>query len=186
MNVTNRTRGILIGLLWLGRILTVLVFLFWGAFFVEHLIAWFAHPLSHPPPFHVWVGQALLDGGPHRLHRKSSGVGLQFFEDFGNGHAQGISTRTTVPGRCFLATREPTGRMPCTSAANYRGFIQNFLIVDAPNSRVATLSVWETEADARAIYEDEGGLYQTAIAKLKPMLAGPPDSWMGPLTRVDK
>jgi quinol monooxygenase YgiN len=72
------------------------------------------------------------------------------------------------------------------TAANYRGFIQNFLIVDAPNSRLATLSVWETEADARAIYEDEGGLYQTAIAKLKPMLAGPPDSWMGPLTRVDK
>ena len=51
MNVTNRTRGILIGLLWLGRILTVLVFLFWGAFFVEHLIEWFAHPLSNPPPF---------------------------------------------------------------------------------------------------------------------------------------
>ena len=72
------------------------------------------------------------------------------------------------------------------TAANYRGFIQNFLIVDAPNSRLATLSVWETEADARSIYEDEGGLYQTAIAKLKPMLAGPPDSWMGSLTRVDK
>jgi quinol monooxygenase YgiN len=72
------------------------------------------------------------------------------------------------------------------TAADYRGFIQNFLIVDAPNSRLATLSVWETEADARAIYEDEGGLYQTAIAKLKPMLAAPPDSWMGPLTRVDK
>jgi hypothetical protein len=29
-------------------------------------------------------------------------------------------------------------------------------------------------------------LYQTGIAKLKPMLAGPPDAWMGPLTRVDK
>lgn len=72
------------------------------------------------------------------------------------------------------------------TAANYRGFIQNFLIVDAANSRLATLSVWETEADARAIYEDEGGLYQTAIEKLKPMLAGPPDAWMGPLTRVDK
>jgi quinol monooxygenase YgiN len=72
------------------------------------------------------------------------------------------------------------------TAANYRGFIQNFLVVDAPNSRLATLSVWETEADAKAIYEDEGGLYQTAIAKLKPLLAGPPDAWMGRLTRVDK
>jgi quinol monooxygenase YgiN len=72
------------------------------------------------------------------------------------------------------------------TAAQYRGFIQNFLIVDAPNSRLASLSVWETEADARAIYEDEGGLYQTAIAKLKPMLAAPPEAWMGSLTRVDK
>lgn len=49
----------LTALLWLGRILAVLVFLFWGAFFVEHLIEWFAHPVSNPPPFHVWIGQAL-------------------------------------------------------------------------------------------------------------------------------
>jgi len=72
------------------------------------------------------------------------------------------------------------------TAANYQGFIQNLLIVDAPNNRIASLSVWETETDAKAIYEEEGGLYQTAIAKLKPMLAGLPDAWMGPLTRVDK
>ncbi|MEJ2658854.1 MAG: hypothetical protein P8012_16980 [Desulfobacterales bacterium] len=72
------------------------------------------------------------------------------------------------------------------TAANYGGFVQNFLIVDAPNNRIASLSVWETETDAKAIYEDEGGLYQTAVAKLKPMLAAPPDAWMGPLTRVDK
>jgi quinol monooxygenase YgiN len=72
------------------------------------------------------------------------------------------------------------------TAANYQGFIQNFLLVDAPNNRIASLSVWETEADTKAIYEDEGGLYQTAIARLKPMLAGPADAWMGPLTRVDK
>ncbi|MGE0040427.1 MAG: putative quinol monooxygenase [Vicinamibacterales bacterium] len=72
------------------------------------------------------------------------------------------------------------------TAAHYRGFIQNFLLVDAPNDRIASLSVWETEADAKAIYGDEGGLYQTAVAKLQPMLAGPPDAWMGPVTRVDK
>ena len=72
------------------------------------------------------------------------------------------------------------------TAANYQGFIQNFLLVDAPNNRIASLSVWETEADAKAIYEDENGLYQTGIAMLKPMLAGPPDAWMGLLTRVDK
>ena len=72
------------------------------------------------------------------------------------------------------------------SAASYRGFIQNFLIVDAPHSRLTTLSVWATEADAKAIYEDVGGQYQTAVAKLKPWLAAPPDAWMGPLSRVDK
>jgi quinol monooxygenase YgiN len=72
------------------------------------------------------------------------------------------------------------------AAANYQGFIQNFLVVDAPNNRIASLSVWETETDAKAIYEDEGGLYQTGISKLKPILSGPPDAWMGPLTRVVK
>ena len=72
------------------------------------------------------------------------------------------------------------------TAANYQGFVQNFLIVDAPNSRIASLSVWESEIDAKAIYEEEGGLYQSGIAKLKPMLAEPPDAWMGPLTREGK
>ncbi len=72
------------------------------------------------------------------------------------------------------------------AALNYRGFIQAFLIVDAPNSRLTTLSVWESETDAKAIYEDEGGLYQTAVAKLKSKLAEPPDAWMGSITRIDK
>lgn len=61
-------------------------------------------------------------------------------------------------------------------AANYPGFIEIFLLVDAANNRIATLSVWQTEADAKAIYEDEGGLYQVALGKLKPFLAAPPDA----------
>ena len=72
------------------------------------------------------------------------------------------------------------------AAASYKGFVQNFLVVDASNSRLTTLSVWDTEADAKAIYQDAGGLYQTAVAKLQPFLAGPPDVWMGTLTRVDE
>ena len=98
----------------------------------------------------------------------------------------GMNVRVQIqPGKVEEAARLLREQiMP--AAANYRGFIQNFLIVDAPNRRLTTLSVWETEADAKAIYEDEGGLYQTGIAKLKPLLAGPPDAWMGPLTRVDK
>ena len=98
----------------------------------------------------------------------------------------GMNVRVQIhPGKVEKAARLLREEIMPT-AANYQGFIQNFLIVDAPNSRLSTLSVWETEADAKAIYEDEGGLYQTAIARLKPLLASPPDAWMGPLTRVDK
>ncbi len=98
----------------------------------------------------------------------------------------GMNVRVQVqPGKIEEAAKLLRDEIMPT-AANYQGFIQNFLVVDAPNNRLATLSVWESESDAKAIYEDEGGLYQTAVAKLKPMLAGPPDAWMGPLTRVDK
>ena len=98
----------------------------------------------------------------------------------------GMNVRIKIqPGKVEEAARLLREEVMPT-AANYQGFIQNFLIVDAPNNRVASLSVWETETDAKAIYEEEGGLYQTGIEKLKPMLLEPPDAWMGPLTRVDK
>ena len=98
----------------------------------------------------------------------------------------GMNVRVQIqPGKVDAAAKLLREEVMPT-AANYRGFIQNFLIVDAPNNRIASLSVWESEADAKAIYEEEGGLYQTAIAKLKPMLAAPPDAWMGTLTREDK
>ena len=99
---------------------------------------------------------------------------------------QGMNVRVQIqPGKVEEAAKLLREEVMPT-AANYKGFIQNFLIVDAPNDRLATLSVWESEADAKAIYEDEGGLYQIAVAKLKPMLAGTPEAWMGPLTRVDR
>jgi len=98
----------------------------------------------------------------------------------------GMNVRVRIrPGKIEEAA-ELLRKEVMPSAANHRGFIQNFLIVDAPNSRLASLSVWESEADAKAIYEDEGGLYRTAVAKLTPLLAAPPDAWMGPLTRVDR
>jgi len=98
----------------------------------------------------------------------------------------GMNVRVQIqPGKIEEAARLLREEiMP--AAANYRGFIQNFLLVDAPNNRLASLSVWETEADAKAIYEDKGGLYQTGIAKLQPMLAAAPDAWMGTLTRISK
>ncbi len=43
---------------WAGRILALGLFLFWGAFFVEHLQEWFMHPAKGFPP--VWVCLAQL------------------------------------------------------------------------------------------------------------------------------
>lgn len=40
---------------WLGRISAVLLFLFWGAFFVEHISEWFMHPEQGYPPARIWV-----------------------------------------------------------------------------------------------------------------------------------
>ncbi len=42
---------------WTGRILALSLFLFWGAFFVEHLQEWFLHPAKGFPPIWVWLGQ---------------------------------------------------------------------------------------------------------------------------------
>jgi hypothetical protein len=45
--------------IWASRGLVLLVFLLWGAFFVEHLREWFIAPLPKTPPPKVWFGQAL-------------------------------------------------------------------------------------------------------------------------------
>lgn len=43
-------------LYWSARVLAVLVFLFWGAFFLEHL-SWFLRPLAEWPPAKVLLLQ---------------------------------------------------------------------------------------------------------------------------------
>jgi hypothetical protein len=43
---------------WAGRVAALLVFLLWGAFFVEHLSEWFRGIGGHYPPPWVWVSQA--------------------------------------------------------------------------------------------------------------------------------
>jgi hypothetical protein len=49
MHVTALTsKKIATAVRWSARVLSVLLFLFWGAFFVEHL-AWFADPHGWPP-----------------------------------------------------------------------------------------------------------------------------------------
>jgi hypothetical protein len=42
---------------WTGRVLALGLFLFWGAFFVEHLQQWFLHPVDRFPSVWVWIGQ---------------------------------------------------------------------------------------------------------------------------------
>ena len=42
---------------WLGRILSGLLFLMWGAFFCSHIWEWFIHSESGLPPLFVWVAQ---------------------------------------------------------------------------------------------------------------------------------
>ncbi len=43
--------------LWLARISAVLMFVFWGGFFLEHLIQWFLRQDGLVPPPYVWLGQ---------------------------------------------------------------------------------------------------------------------------------
>ena len=42
---------------WTGRALSLLLLLFWGAFFVEHLSEWFLRPDGRYPPPWVWRQQ---------------------------------------------------------------------------------------------------------------------------------
>jgi hypothetical protein len=44
---------------WAGRIAALLLLLFWGGFFVEHLLEWFLRPDGAYPPPWVWVQQFL-------------------------------------------------------------------------------------------------------------------------------
>ncbi len=53
------TKRIALAALWTGRGLAVLLFLFWGAFFFEHLGEWFVRPKGMWPPPSVWVAQAM-------------------------------------------------------------------------------------------------------------------------------
>ena len=54
---TTREKALL--LRWLGRVLAVVMLLFWGGFFLEHLWEWFMKPLPKTPPAKVWLGQLL-------------------------------------------------------------------------------------------------------------------------------
>jgi len=54
---TTRTIALISG--WLARPFALLLCLFWGAFFLEHLQEWFLNRGGVFPPSKVWIGQVL-------------------------------------------------------------------------------------------------------------------------------
>ena len=51
-------KGIVV-LRWTARGFGLLLFLFWGGFFLEHIIEWFIKPLPQTPPLKIWIDQIL-------------------------------------------------------------------------------------------------------------------------------
>ena len=114
---------------WLGRILTVLVFLLWGAFFVEHVEAWLIRPWPATPPLRVWLAQglhfAVLAGLALALWRVKPGAwvvavsALLFFGTVAGPRFAEFYLLTTAPvGLLILAERQihrrvgPAGASP--------------------------------------------------------------------------
>jgi len=56
MSATPRTVSVV---RWVARLSAVVLFLFWGGFFIEHLSEWFIEPFPQTPPPAVWFGQFL-------------------------------------------------------------------------------------------------------------------------------
>jgi hypothetical protein len=45
---------------WMARVLALVLFVFWGSFFVEHAVEWFARPGPWPPPAVIMLSAAHL------------------------------------------------------------------------------------------------------------------------------
>ena len=43
---------------WIGLTISVLLFLFWGAFFLSHLFEWFLNSERESPPMPIWISMA--------------------------------------------------------------------------------------------------------------------------------
>ncbi|MAG20999.1 MAG: hypothetical protein QGG85_00685 [Candidatus Marinimicrobia bacterium] len=71
---------------WTARISGVGIFLFWGAFFVDHVSEWIIAPSSESPPLKVWIALALhlamLSGFIVALKWEVAGSGLIIFAAF--------------------------------------------------------------------------------------------------------
>lgn len=97
---------------WSARVLAVVLFLFWGAFFVEHLVEWFTHPAEGLPPPKVWLLQLahfiMLVGLIVMLRWEIAGVilsvmgALAFFVPIAGNRLPWFLGITTVPAVLIL------------------------------------------------------------------------------------
>ena len=72
---------------WTGRLLALGLFLFWGAFFVEHLKQWFLHPVNGFPP---GLGVAWTTGAPGNPDRADGSLALAGYRQHSH-HPRGLS-----------------------------------------------------------------------------------------------
>jgi hypothetical protein len=54
---STKSAEVAVALRWLGRTLALLLLLFWGAFFLEHLSEWFLNAQGARPPTRVKISQ---------------------------------------------------------------------------------------------------------------------------------
>lgn len=97
---------------WLGRALAVLLLLFWGAFFVEHVNEWYVKPQGAYPPLWVLVGMVfhfgILAGLLVSLRWARLGTALTLAATVGFGSVIAWHTRppallliNLIPAACF-------------------------------------------------------------------------------------
>jgi hypothetical protein len=99
---------------WLGRTLALLLLLFWGTFFLEHLSEWFRNPVGAPPPTWVWISQMLhlgmlvglaLSLRWDRLGAIVTALGTTaFFASIGMHSFPFIALLNLLPIACFTAS----------------------------------------------------------------------------------
>jgi hypothetical protein len=100
---------------WSARVLAAGLFLFWGAFFVEHIGEWFAHPAQGLPPPRVWLLQlahlVMLIGLAAMLRWELAGsllsvIGaLAFFVPIAGSRLPWFLAATTLPTALVLLRR---------------------------------------------------------------------------------
>lgn len=96
---------------WLGRLLAMLLFLFWGVFFLEHLREWFLNAQDGYPPPRVWaamvfhlgmlVGLLLMIGRERLGAALTAGATVAFFAVAGFRRVPTIALLNLLPMVCF-------------------------------------------------------------------------------------